>query len=192
MKRVVDMFKFDVDYMLRLRIGDYTAEQHFVSYFGKLLQAKIRNRLTCPRHIEVICRDTIEQALTMIRSRPLTPPEQLSGLVNAECNQLLEKYDSSTCCQGKGNLPVDQQDEAIDTGSREDVLARNAVQEVLHQLSSRDRQTLRAAVVKNCGNGEHEICDDPDSQKEHARLVLVRAKQMFSDKLRNVRRTKSI
>lgn len=192
MKRVVDMFKLDADYMLRLRIGDHAAEQHFVSYFGRLLQTKIRSRLICPRHIEVIRREAIEQALAMIRSTPSTPPEQLSGLVNTACNRLLQNYNSSTCCQPEGDSPVNHQEEAIDANSKENVLARTLVQEVLHQLSSRDRQILRAAVVKNGGNGGHEICDYPDLQKEHVRLVLFRAKQMFCDKLRKARKAKSI
>ncbi len=187
MKRVVDMFKFDADYMLRLRIGDHTAEQHFVSYFGRLLQTKIGNRLTCSRHIEDICREAIRQALAVIRSRTLTAPEQLSGLVNTECNRLLKNYDASTCCQAAGDLPANHQGEAIEANSK-DVLARSLVQEVLDQLPSRDREILRAAVVKNGGNGRGEVCDDPDPQKEHARLLLSQAKQMFCDKLRKAQR----
>ncbi|HEV3037119.1 MAG TPA: hypothetical protein VHA33_04965 [Candidatus Angelobacter sp.] len=187
MKRVIEGFEFDAGYMLRLRIGDHATEQHFVAYFGRLLQIKIRKRLACARHIEDIRREAIAQALAVIRSNSLTPPERLGELVNTACNRLLHEYVSAACCQAVVDPLVNHQDKAIDADNQEKVLVRDLVQQVLHQLSSKDRQTLRTAVAKNGGNGKHEADD-----RDHRRLLLLQAKQMFCSKLRNARKVESI
>jgi RNA polymerase sigma-70 factor (ECF subfamily) len=187
MKRVIEGFEFDADYMLRLRIGDQATEQHFVSYFGRLLQIKIRRRLACARHIEDIGREAIAQALAVIRSNSMTPPQRLGELVNTTCNKLLHEYGPSACCQAVGDSLVNHQDKAIDANSKKNILVRDLVQQVLHQMPSRDRQTLRTAVVKNGFNGKHEICD-----RDYLRLLLFQAKQTFGSKLRNSQKIKSI
>jgi RNA polymerase sigma-70 factor (ECF subfamily) len=187
MKPVIEVFELNEDYMLQLRIGDQATEQHFVSYFGRLLQIKIRRRLACAWHIEDIRREAIAQALAVIRSNPLTPPERLGELVNAACNKLLREYRPAACCQAAGDSLVNHQDKASDANNKEKVLVRDLVQQVLHQLPSSDRQTLRTAILKNGSNGKHEV-----RNRDHLRLLLLQANQMFCSKLRNARKVESI
>ncbi|HEV2988824.1 MAG TPA: hypothetical protein VG759_10305 [Candidatus Angelobacter sp.] len=187
MQRVIEGFEFDGDYMLRLKVGDQATEQHFVSYFGRLLQLKLRKRLCCARHVEEIRREAIARAMAVIRSNSKTPPERLGALVNTACNTVLQKYGPSACCQAGGSVFI-HQEKAIEDNDTEKAVVRDLVRLVLHQLPSRDRQTLRSALVKNGSNGKHGVYDNPGLQKEHLRVLLFQARQIFSSKLPNSQR----
>ena len=60
---------FDEEYLRRLAEGDAVVEDHFATYFGKLLSLKLRTRIRSPQLIEDIRQETLLRALQMLRKK---------------------------------------------------------------------------------------------------------------------------
>ena len=68
---------FDEDYLRRLRDGDSQVEQHFASYFGELIQLKLRRRIRTRQLLEDIRQETLCRVLKTLRdpNGPSAMPE---------------------------------------------------------------------------------------------------------------------
>ena len=67
--RRVDFEAFDESYLQRLTSGDNTTEQHFVSYFGRLIRMKLRSRVRSQELIDDICQETFLRVLSKLRNK---------------------------------------------------------------------------------------------------------------------------
>src|SRR5437867_985291 len=65
---VLELFAFDEEYVRKLREGEPSTEAHFVGYFTKLLQLKLRARYLPPDTIDDISQETFVRFFRTLRS----------------------------------------------------------------------------------------------------------------------------
>jgi RNA polymerase sigma-70 factor, ECF subfamily len=173
---------FDEAYVERLRAGDFRTQEHFGAYFSALIQVKMRSRLQSREAIEDVRQETFARFFEALRASKFLHPERLGSYVNSICNHvLLEHYRS-----GSREIPLEEDDHqelpspamdpvgilvADETGKK--------VQEILEQLSERDRRLLREVFLEE--RDKDEVCRDFGIDREYLRVLLHRAKQSFKD-----------
>jgi RNA polymerase sigma-70 factor (ECF subfamily) len=180
----LEFFSFDEVYLERLRSGDFRTEQHFVSYFGRLIELKLRARVPSRDVIEELRQEVFVRVLASLRREDgLRQADRLGAFVNSVCNNvLLEYYRSAsrvTSLQGQAD------DEAVEIPDvRSDVLAgilsqqtASRVRSVLEGLGERDRRLLRAVYLEE--QDKDEVCRDFQVDRDYLRVLLHRAKQAF-------------
>jgi hypothetical protein len=129
MKPVLERFKFDDDYIRRLKAGDEDVTVHFVSHFGTLLEIKLRNRVVSPQHIGDIRHETLVRVLAALRSEPLIRhPERLGEVVNETCNRLLRNFHGFS---GETNESSPRRPLTTGVANMKAVLSRNIWQQML-------------------------------------------------------------
>lgn len=86
-------FSFDSEYMRRLAEGDPSVEQHFTTYFGRLIFLKLRGRVRSAQLAEDMKQETFLRVLEQIRSkRGIDQPERLGGFVNGVCHRVMMEF----------------------------------------------------------------------------------------------------
>jgi RNA polymerase sigma-70 factor, ECF subfamily len=172
---------FDASYIERLCVGDSRTQEHFVSYFTRLLHLKLRSRLRSPQAIEDVRQETFARVLaTLRREGGLRNPERLGAFVNTVCtNVLFEHYRSSS---RSDSLDDEDQPEPQATGADTlDIVAsrqlQKKVREILMDLPVRDRSLLKAVFLDE--KDRDEVCREFGVDREYLRVLLFRAKQEF-------------
>jgi RNA polymerase sigma-70 factor, ECF subfamily len=171
---------FDADYIEGLRAGNQHTGEHFLTYFTRLLQLKLRSRLQSPMAIEDVLQETFARVLKALSGDALRRPSQLGAFVNTVCNNVLfEHYRSSA------------RSEALDAGglseaypSRADVFdiasasqMRAKVQEILLEIPARDRALLKAVFLDE--RDRDDVCREFGVDREYLRVLIHRAKVEF-------------
>ena len=171
---------FDEPYVGRLRSGDFRTQEHFVAYFGALIQIKLRSRLPSREAIEDVRQETFVRFFVALRDGRILQPERLGSFVNSICNNvLLEHYrgdsrhsslddDEEQDFPAKGPSPL-----AILTAKR----TEKKVREVLDHLGERDRRLLREVFLEE--RDKDEVCREFGVDRDYLRVLLHRAKQSF-------------
>jgi RNA polymerase sigma-70 factor, ECF subfamily len=181
---------FDTAYVERLRRGDATTEQHFVSYFTELISLKLRSRLQSAQAIEDVRQETFARIFTLLRNDGgVRHGERLGALVNSVCNNVLfEHYRAS-----KRADPLEESTAANLLGSDPDALdaaiskqTQEIVHGVLDKLGERDRKVLRSLFVEE--RDKDEICREMGVDRQYMRVLVHRAKQAFRAQYEQVRR----
>lgn len=172
---------FDEAYVERLRAGDFRTQEHFSTYFGALIQVKLRSRLQSRESIEDIRQETFARFYAALREGKIQHPERLGSFVNSVCNNvLLEHYRSNT-----HHASLDDDDKTLELpGPVTDMLGglvakemEEKVREILDQLPERDRRLLREVFLEE--RDKDEVCRDFGVDREYLRVLLHRAKQSF-------------
>lgn len=172
---------FDAAYVEKLRSGDLRTEEHFVTYFGKLIQLKLRSRLNSKEAIEDVRQETFVRVLASLRSpKGLRQPERLGAFVNSVCNNvLLEHYRSRDRSDS-----LDDEDEPSFASCEASALSlvltkdtKRVVGIVLDKLTDRDRRLLRGVFLEE--RDKDEVCREFGVDREYMRVLLHRAKQSF-------------
>jgi RNA polymerase sigma-70 factor (ECF subfamily) len=155
---------------------------HFASYFGELIQLKLRSRVESREVAEDLRQETFTRVLTTLRTEGgLQHAERLGAFVNSVCNNVLLEYYRS---RGRTeSLEVREEvhpvaSEAPDALSR--VLSQDeirAVRRILAKLGKRDRDLLRAVFLEE--RDKDEVCRELGVGREYLRVLLHRAKQTF-------------
>jgi RNA polymerase sigma-70 factor, ECF subfamily len=172
---------FDDSYLERLRQGDFRTEEHFVRYFGELIQLKLRSRLSSRQAIEDVRQETFARVFVALRSSGgIREPERLGAFVNSICNNvLLEHYRSATRQdpleeEGSQDIP----DRAVDALT---TLVTKQMQEnvrrVIDELPERDRRLLREVFLEE--RDKDDVCHDFGVDRDYLRVLLHRAKLSF-------------
>jgi len=65
----MDFHQFNESYLHELRAQEVTTEAHFVSYFTRILNNKLRRRLACPEHIKDVQQETLLRAWAAVRAK---------------------------------------------------------------------------------------------------------------------------
>jgi RNA polymerase sigma-70 factor (ECF subfamily) len=176
-------FSFDAAYVRRLTDGDGDTEQHFHTYFGRLLLIKLRQRLRSPSEILDARQETLLRVLTSLRhKRNLEHPERLGAFVNAVCNNVLLEMGRTARRTvllddvAEPNIPSTITDETPET-SLVTAERQARVREALDQLPERDRRLLREVFLNE--EDKDIVCKEFGVDREYLRVLLHRAKARF-------------
>src|SRR5258708_31624131 len=84
---VLELFTFDEAYVVRLREGDPSTESHFIDYFSRLIQIKLRARHLPPAIVDDLKQETFVPGVKTLRSQSgIHHPDRLGPFVNSVCN----------------------------------------------------------------------------------------------------------
>jgi RNA polymerase sigma-70 factor (ECF subfamily) len=178
----LQFFAFDAAYLERLRSGDARTEEHFVSYFGELIQLKLRSRLSSREAIEDVRQETFVRVLVLVRSPDgLREPNRLGAFVNSVCNHvLLEHYRS----KNRAESYLDSDAEATLVNRDPNALslletkdAQRIVHQILKELTDRDRMLLQSVLLEE--RDKDEVCNEFGVTRDYLRVLGHRAKQSF-------------
>ena len=178
----MQFFAFDAAYLERLRSGDARTEEHFVSYFGELIQLKLRSRLSSREAIEDVRQETFVRVLVLVRSaNGLREPDRLGAFVNSVCNHvLLEHYRS----KNKTESFLDSDAEATLVNHDPSALslletkdAQRIVHQILKEMTDRDRRLLQSVLLEE--RDKDEVCNEFGITRDYLRVLVHRAKQSF-------------
>jgi RNA polymerase sigma-70 factor (ECF subfamily) len=176
-------FSFDAAYVHLLTDGDADTEQHFHTYFGRLLLIKLRQRLSSPAEVLDARQETLMRVLVSLRQkRNLQHPERLGAFVNAVCNNvLLEMGRSSRRTVPLSDVAEPDLPSAITDETPEATLVtaeqQARVRDTLDQLSERDRRLLRQVFLEE--EDKDVVCREFGVDREYLRVLLHRAKTRF-------------
>jgi len=177
---VLELFAFDEAYVGRLREGDPSTEGHFVEYFSKLIQIKLRARFLAAEVVDDLKQETFVRVIRSLRSEGgIREANRLGPFVNSVCNNVLLEYYRS----GLKNVPLDANHlELPDKVLNLENLAilqetQQAVQNLLLQLPDRDQAILRAIFLDELSKDE--VCKKFDVGRDYLRVLLHRAKEKF-------------
>jgi RNA polymerase sigma-70 factor (ECF subfamily) len=176
---------FDRSYVERLREGDFRTFEHFASYFGALIQIKMRSRIRSSADIEDIRQETFTRVLKALRSEGgIREPEKLGAFVNAICNNVRNEFyrdglrESTAEEDGVVNESPDPAPDPL-----HQVMSRNSreiVQEVVDDLPQRDRRVLREVLLQE--RDKDEVCAELGIDREYLRVLLHRARLSFKER----------
>ncbi|MFP5247768.1 MAG: RNA polymerase sigma factor [Thermoanaerobaculia bacterium] len=171
----MELFRFDDDYVQRLRDGDRETAEHFHSYFRDLLLAKLRRRLSSMHAIDEVRQEVFTR--TFERLDQLRDGRKLGAFVNSICNLVLMEYYRADARA----VSLEEQPDLIDPGDLETSFdaARNRarVRRTLEALDPRDADILRAVFLDEAD--KEEVCRRYDVDREYLRVLLHRAKEKF-------------
>jgi RNA polymerase sigma-70 factor (ECF subfamily) len=178
----LQFFAFDAAYLERLRSGDARTEDHFVRYFGELIQLKLRSRLNSREAIEDVRQETFVRVLVLVRSADgLREPDRLGAFVNSVCNHVLLEYYRS---RNKTESFLDNDTVATLVNHEPSALslletkdAQRIVRQILTELTDRDRQLLQSVLLEE--RDKDEVCAEFGITREYLRVLVHRAKQSF-------------
>lgn len=178
----MELFAFDKSYVDRLRDGEPSTEQHFVTYFGQILGIMLRARYLTPERVDDIRQETFTRVIaTLRRDGGIRQPERFGAFVNAICKNVLRentrqlyKTQALQPDQIESRDPdkiVDLERELISQETKE------IVRKILAEMKPRDRELLRALFLEE--KGKDEICREFGVEREYLRVLLYRAKVRF-------------
>jgi RNA polymerase sigma-70 factor (ECF subfamily) len=179
----VDFQAFDSAYVERLRAGDRNTEDHFVAYFGELIELKLRSRLAFRQSLEDVKQETFARCLKLLRSPGgIRNAERLGPLVNSICNNVLSEHFRA----GRRTEPLEDQPAERFVAREPDALSRiitddtrKIVRQVLEKLPARDQTILKAVFLEE--REKDDLCREIGVTRDYIRVLLHRAKQSFRE-----------
>lgn len=179
----MDFQAFDSSYVERLRAGDRNTEDHFVAYFGELIELKLRSRLASRQSLEDVKQETFARCLKLLRSPGgIRNAERLGPLVNSICNNVLSEHFRA----GRRTEPLEDQPAERFIAREPDALSRiitddtrRVVRQVLEKLPARDQAILKAVFLEE--REKDDLCREIGVTRDYIRVLLHRAKQSFRE-----------
>ena len=178
----LELFSFDKVYVDRLRDGEPSTEQHFVSYFGQLLGIMLRARYLPPERVDDVRQETFARVIAILRrDGGIRQPECFGAFVNSICKNVLRENtrDSyKTQALQPDHLESPNPDQVVDLEGR--LISqemKEKVREILNDMKQRDRDLLRAMFLEE--KDKDEICREFGVDREYLRVLLHRAKGRF-------------
>ena len=176
----MNLFKFDKEYVDRLRDGEPETEAHFVSYFGQILGIMLRARRLPPERVDDIRQEALTRVIAILRrDGGIREPERFGAFVSSICkNVLRENARDWAKNQSLQENQFEVPDKIVDLErsliSKE---TKQKVREILNQMNPRDRDLLRAIFLEE--KDKDEICRQFGADREYLRVLLYRAKERF-------------
>jgi RNA polymerase sigma-70 factor (ECF subfamily) len=176
----LDFHQFTESYLHGLRAQDMETEAHFVSYFSRILQSKLRRHLACPEHIKDVQQETLLRTWAAVRTQGgIRQPERFGAFVSSVCNNILrESYRQRSRTRALDDLQADPTDSSL--GPDDMLLAaetRRQVRDVLQRLCPKDRKLLMAVFFEQ--RDKDEVCRELGVNRNYLRVLLHRARQQF-------------
>jgi RNA polymerase sigma-70 factor, ECF subfamily len=173
---------FDASYLKRLQEGDHQTQEHFVAYFGELIQKKLRSRVSSSQVAADLCQETFARVFKVVRGTGgIRHPERLGPFVVSVCNHvLMEHYRSSS-----RETPLEDEHSDIfpdhhSIDPLNSAMGKQTVQivrNVLDELTERDRRVLRELFLEE--RDKDDVCRDFGVDRDYLRVLVHRAKQAF-------------
>lgn len=173
-------FAFDEEYVRRLSEGDSLIENHFLSYFDKLLHIKLRRKLRTREAIDDARQETFKRVFAALREGPgIRDPRRLGAFVNGTCENVLRERFRDRVRNPHSDRPAPEKvDPCVRPDSR---MVRDEIAEQVHRtlerLPEQDRDLLRAVFLAE--QDREEICREFGVSRGYLRVVLHRAKERF-------------
>jgi RNA polymerase sigma-70 factor (ECF subfamily) len=176
----VELFSFDRAYVERLRDGDPSTEDHFVSYFEQLLRIKLRARMLPADTVDELRQETFSRVIAALRKQGgIQQPEGLGAFVNSVCNNvLLEFYRARSRTEPLEDSHLQKTDKVLDLEGM--LVTRQSdehISHVLEGLPRKDQQLLRAIFLEE--RDKDEVCRIFGVDRDYLRVLLHRAKDKF-------------
>jgi RNA polymerase sigma-70 factor, ECF subfamily len=176
----LDFHQFTENYLHELRAQDTETQAHFVSYFSRILQNKLRRHLACPEHIKDVQQETLLRTWAAVRAQGgIRQPERFGAFVSSVCNNILrESYRSRARTRGLDDVQIDLTDQS--RGPDDVLLAaetKKQVQDVLSRLCPKDRKLLLAVFFEQ--RDKDDVCRELGVSRNYLRVLLHRARQQF-------------
>ncbi len=176
----MQFYSFDDEYLRRLRDGDSQVERHFASYFGELIQLKLRRRLRSRQLLEDVQQETLLRVLRAVRDpNGLQDARKLGAYVLGVCHNV-----SAELCRSESRFDPSEYnfDEHAAPGDHPDVPLINEqrqrqVKKILAKLDDRDRRLLQARFLEELS--VEEVCRRFNVQPDYLRVLIFRAKARF-------------
>ncbi len=177
---VLELFAFDEAYVVRLREGDPSTESHFIDYFSRLIQIKLRARHLPPEIIDDLKQETFARVVKSLRSETgIHQPDRLGPFVNSVCNNVLMEHYR----RGARDVPLEANHleipdkvlnvEALVISEQAQTMVRN----VLRKLPQRDQAILQAVFLEEMNKDQ--VCQKFAVERDYLRVLLHRAKEKF-------------
>jgi RNA polymerase sigma-70 factor (ECF subfamily) len=180
----LNFYSFDEQYIERLAEGDAMVEEHFSSYFARMLRLKLRSRLRSGNGIEDIIQETLFRVIQAVR-RPgsITQPERLGAFVHSVCTNVMREYLRR---EGRYDAIDEHTFDVEQPGGHPDSLLISAqrvgiVRRVLEELPEKDRELLRATFLEEADRTQ--LIEKYGVSDEYFRVLLFRARTKFRDLL---------
>ena len=177
---VLELFAFDEAYVVRLREGDPSTESHFIDYFSRLIQIKLRARHLPPEIVDDLKQETFARVIKSLRSQSgIQHPDRLGPFVNSVCNNVLMEHYR----RGAKDVPLEANHlEIPDKVLNVEALviseeAQNMVRNVLRKLPQRDQAILQAVFLEEMNKDQ--VCQKFAVERDYLRVLLHRAKEKF-------------
>jgi RNA polymerase sigma-70 factor (ECF subfamily) len=178
----MDFFPFDDEYVRRLRDGDRSTEDHFVSYFTPILRIKVRGRLPSPEAAEDVVQETFVRVFKALRGpggREIRNGHSFGAFVLTVCNNVILEFYR----QAKRTEPID--DEYVENiptlEDREGELIkeqqRECVRRVVGRMDTRERKILTAIYFHE--RPKAAVCEEFGVDQGYLRVLLHRAREKF-------------
>jgi RNA polymerase sigma-70 factor, ECF subfamily len=176
----LDLYTFDKLYVDRLRDGEPSTEQHFVTYFAEILGIMLRARFLPPERIDDVRQETLTRVIAALRrDGGIRQPERFGAFVNSICKNVLRE--SSRDWHRTRPLERDHLELADRVVDLERTLiseeTKKQVRAILEDMKKRDRDLLRAIFLLE--KDKDEICREFGVDREYLRVLLHRAKERF-------------
>jgi RNA polymerase sigma-70 factor, ECF subfamily len=176
----VELYTFDDAYVARLRAGDRFTEEHFLRYFGALLQIKLRGRLRSQQGIDDVRQDVYLRVFRTIRSAEgLRDGRKLGAFVFGVCNNTLHEHlraNGRTEALGAEHEQVADDAEDVETALLSGEKGARVLR-VLDRLPAKDQDLLTALFLKE--RDKDEVCRAFGVDRNYLRVLLHRAKERF-------------
>ena len=176
----MELFVFDKAYVDRLRDGEPATEQHFASYFGRLLGIMLRARYLSPERVDDIRQETLTRVIAILRREGgVHYPERFGAFVNSICKNVLREHArdwSRTQSIQKEQADAPQKIMDLERAMISEE-AKQTVRQILEELKPRDRQLLSAMFLQE--KDKDEICNEFGVDRQYLRVLLYRAKERF-------------
>jgi len=173
----MDFYTFDDEYVRRLREGDRRVSEHFATYFGGLLRAKLRRRHDLSREdIEDLIQDVLLRVLGKLPE--LHDSSKLGAFVFSVCIRTLKEWDRKQWIRfTDGEIDIPGPDDLEKDLLNQD--AQRCVNQVLDELPKHDADLLRAVFLEEADKDE--ICRRFGVDREYLRVLIHRAKKRFRE-----------
>ncbi len=173
---------FDASYLKRLQEGDHQTQEHFVAYFGELIQKKLRSRVSSSQVVADLRQETFARVLKVVRGGSgIRHPERLGPFVVSVCNHvLMEHYRSSSRETPLEDEPGDIFPDTHSIDPLSSAMGKQTVmivRQVLEGLTERDRRVLKELFLEE--RDKDEVCRDFGIDRDYLRVLVHRAKQSF-------------
>src|SRR5437764_8379447 len=148
-------FEFDEEYLKRLSEDDPEIADHFGTYFGRVLNRKLRCRCRNPELIEDVRQETLRRVLEAIRTGDLNNPTKLEAFVSCVCSNVLFEYWRAVKKHSADEL---KSEPAAHQPNPEQAFTRTeAIRQLWQGLSAlpvRDREVLQIAFLEESDSFE--------------------------------------
>ena len=172
-RRVVDFYAFDAEYVRRLRAREEEVQEHFSLYFAERLRLKLRAARYPTAEIEDIIQETLFRSLEKLPE--LRDPERLGAFVFGICKNIC--YEEARRRKPEP-LPKDysQVMQGLDDPQRDFLEAerREALRRAIEKLKPKDRDLLKAIFEER---PKEEICRTFGVTPGYLRVCLFRLKK---------------